>query len=268
LLKIQLMQFQVPQFETENKLIGPFTIAQFAYIGSAAVISFLLFSVLTTWFWLIISALLVGGSLAMALGKVNGRSMPVFMSAMFSYLWGSKTLTIKGGFEQSVSASKTELATPPPLSVAPARSISSPPPAVLSPESAIAPELTGIPTANIGDSIAPVGAPIKRGGFAVSESEALAPAPTQLPVTPTGGITAKIISSGSIGEGLAPASPLQEAGFEKRRSRLQSLFNKITTTSSPIPFREESLSDVSSKGYAFIQKPTGETIAARRVDYR
>jgi hypothetical protein len=57
---------------------------------------------------------------------------------------------------------------------------------------------------------------------------------------------------------------------EKKRSRLQNLFNKITTTSSPIPFREESLKQSSSKqeGYEFVEKPTGETIVARRVDYR
>ena len=263
------MQFQVPQFKTENKLIGPFTIAQFAYIGVAAIISFLLFSVLTTWFWLIISAVLISGALAMALGKVNGRTMPVFLSAMFSYLWGAKTLTIKPGqgeplIGQSPSLSKSGLAVPPQVSVGPAGSGIAPPSRVSPP-----PEKPRAVGTGIESAISPTEAPVKRGGFAVPEDGPPSPSPAPQPVTPTSGITAKIVSPDSTGnETPVIISPAQTAGIEKRRSRLQSLFNKITTTSSPIPFREESLNGASPKGYSFIQKSTGETVAARRVDYR
>lgn len=257
------MQFQVPQFETENKLIGPFTIAQFAYIGAAGIISFLLFSVLTTWFWLIISTVLVGGSFAMALGKVNGRAMPVFMSAMFSYLWEPKTLTIKPGLDEprvGPSIAPSGLAMPPQSFARPVESVIAP---AYSPVSA--------PKSKIENVMAPMGAPIKAGPFIVSGDEDLKTSPAPV-VEKATGITAKInasYSSSSETEAVPSAeSRVLSGGVEKRRSRLQSLFNKITTSSSPIPFREESLKEVSSKGYTFIQKSSGETIAARRVDYR
>jgi len=86
------MQFQVPQFETESKIVGPFTLIQFVYIGATAIVCFLLFSVLQIWLWLFISAILVGSALAFALIKVNGRPMSVFSVAVFSYFWLPKVL--------------------------------------------------------------------------------------------------------------------------------------------------------------------------------
>jgi hypothetical protein len=185
------MQFQIPQFETENKILGPFNIVQFAVLAVAIVISILLFAVLEAWLWVMISSILVGSSLAFALAKVNGRSMIFFVPAAFNYLWSPKTLALK-------------------------------------PRAAV----TGI------KHIEPLRT-LKK---------------FEVPTTVTPTIPAKLIP-------------------EKRKgSMLQDLFNKITTTSSPIPQREESLKQASGSKwqdkYEFIQKPTGETIIARRVDYR
>ncbi|MCK9187443.1 MAG: hypothetical protein PHS16_00180 [Candidatus Colwellbacteria bacterium] len=183
------MQFQVPQFETENKLIGPFTIVQFTYISFSAIISFLLFPILTTWFWLAISAILIGSALAIALIKINGRPMTIFIISAFNYLWEPKTLSIKPKAEV-IGLKKIE--------------------------------------------------PLPK----VKKFE--------VPPTEEEKIPAKI----------AP----------QKKSRLQDLFNKITTTSSPIPFREESLKQNASaktkKEYELVRKPSGEVATARRVDYR
>jgi len=183
------MQFQVPQFETESKLIGPFTIVQFVYIALAAIISFLLFPILTTWFWLAISAVLIGSALAMALLKINGRPMPIFLISAFNYLWEPKSLSIK-------------------------------------PKE----ELVGL------KKIGPL-PKVKK---------------FEIPETEEEKIPAKITP--------------------QKKSRLQDLFNKITTTSSPIPFREESLkqsiSAKTKKEYELVRKPSGEVATARRVDYR
>ena len=89
------MQFQVPQFETESKIVGPFTLVQFIYIGVTAVICFLLFSVLQIWLWLFISAILVGVALAFALIRINGRPMSVFSVAVFNYFWQPKVLVYR-----------------------------------------------------------------------------------------------------------------------------------------------------------------------------
>ena len=281
------MQFQVPQFETENKLVGPFTVIQFVYVGVAAALSFLLFPILTTWFWFIISSFLVGSSLVIALMKVNGRPMPVFMLAAFRYLWEPKVLTLK----------------PKPSEVAGLKNIAPLPP---SKKFEVPRQATAMPPA-AGLAMPPVSAPAKpaempqpAGTFAVPSAPAM-PAPSSpaepMRISPAAGLAMPPVS--------APAKPFEISAVpvetvpitpavsavpsvpvpppmaaaevaapapvpEKKRSRLQNLFNKITTTSSPIPFREESLKQASSsqKGYEFVEKPTGETIVARRVDYR
>ncbi len=82
------MQFQVPQFiETEDKIVGPFTLRQFIYIAVATVIIFLLYFILALWLWGVLALVLEGSALALALLKINGRPMPVFTAAAFSYVW-------------------------------------------------------------------------------------------------------------------------------------------------------------------------------------
>ncbi len=80
------MQFQVPQFiETEDKIIGPFSIKEFMYIGAGAGISFFLFFIVNTAFWFIISTLSIGSGLALAFVKINGRPLASVMVSAFEY---------------------------------------------------------------------------------------------------------------------------------------------------------------------------------------
>lgn len=81
------MQFQIPQFETENKIFGPFNILQFAVIFGSVIISFLLFNILENWLWFITSGLIIGSSLILSLGKINGRPMFVFLKGALNYFW-------------------------------------------------------------------------------------------------------------------------------------------------------------------------------------
>ena len=97
------MKFNVPQFETEDKLFGPFTVFQFLYVAAALVMSFLLFPLLATWFWLAVSAVLVGGTLVLALVKVGGRPLSVFLLAAAYYLWEPKILTQPSKFAEIVN---------------------------------------------------------------------------------------------------------------------------------------------------------------------
>ncbi|MBI3273823.1 MAG: PrgI family protein [Candidatus Colwellbacteria bacterium] len=90
------MQFQVPQFiETEDKIVGPLTLKQFLYLAAAGIIAFLLFFALQFWLWLIITSVLAIISSALALVKVNGRPMIVFVSSAFSYIWNPKLYTLQ-----------------------------------------------------------------------------------------------------------------------------------------------------------------------------
>lgn len=90
------MQFQVPQFiETEDKIIGPFTLRQFIYIAIAGVISFTLFFVLKLWLWLIIVVVLVAISASLAFIKINGRPLIIIIQAAFKYTWSPRIYTLK-----------------------------------------------------------------------------------------------------------------------------------------------------------------------------
>jgi hypothetical protein len=82
------MQYQVPQFiDTEDKVVGPFSLRQFAYVGVAALISALAYFFLQTWLFLIIALLFVGGSLALSFVKINGRPLIKVTTAAFYYYW-------------------------------------------------------------------------------------------------------------------------------------------------------------------------------------
>lgn len=86
------MQFQVPQFiETEDKLLGPFTLRQFAYVGAAGGIIFILYFMLRTGVWLGITLVLSAISLTLALGRVNGRAMSVLVTSAFFFYWKPQT---------------------------------------------------------------------------------------------------------------------------------------------------------------------------------
>lgn len=90
------MQFQVPQFiETEDKIVGPFTLRQFLYIAFAGVISFILFFSLALWLWFILTFILAGISASLAFIKINGRPLIVIVQAAFKYTWSPKIYALK-----------------------------------------------------------------------------------------------------------------------------------------------------------------------------
>jgi len=87
-LIIRNMQYQVPQFiETEDKVVGPFSIRQFAYVGAAAVVSGMCYFFLQTWLFAIVALILIGGALALSFVKVNGRPLIKVGVAAFNYYW-------------------------------------------------------------------------------------------------------------------------------------------------------------------------------------
>lgn len=86
------MQFQVPQFiQTEDKVVGPFTLKQFAFVGAAGGICGLLYFVLQSWLWIISSILLLGAALAIAFIKIEGRPLPKVVLAALHFYWAPQT---------------------------------------------------------------------------------------------------------------------------------------------------------------------------------
>ena len=154
--------------------------------------------------------------------------MPVFLLAAAYYLWEPKTLTQPSKFAEIVSLPQ-------------ARSL----PSIKEPVIPNKPVIHPVPAPP--PPIAPISFPTK-----------------VAPTTPT--LTA-------IPDPITVAAPdiLIPSSIPKRNiSPLRDIFNKMLTSASPIPFREAGLIKTPSKKqeYEFIQKPTGETIIARRVDYR
>ncbi len=225
------MQFNVPQFETEDKLFGPFTVAQFLYVASTLIVSFFLFPILETWFWFTISAILIGGSLILALVKIGGRPMAIFLLAAAHYLWEPKILTQSLRLIEKVSRVEDRSALP---------------------TETIISNKSDIPS--IAPPSLPLASPVTPSPFSVI-------APSSAPATVT---TSSPINISIPDKSIPPSESI------KNISPLRDIFDKMITYSSSISARETSLVQTTTKkqGYEFIQKPTGETIVARRVDYR
>lgn len=86
------MQFQVPQFiETEDKVVGPFTLRQFIYIAIGGAFSFMLFFTVQIWLWALLSIFLAVLSLGLGFIKLEGRPMNHVILAAFGFYWQPQT---------------------------------------------------------------------------------------------------------------------------------------------------------------------------------
>lgn len=85
------MQFKVPQFiDVEDKLFGPFTFHQFAYLVGGAGIIFVIYKALPLWIgiFLIIPVAILTGLLVFY--KVNDKPFIFYLQAGINYLISSK----------------------------------------------------------------------------------------------------------------------------------------------------------------------------------
>ena len=82
------MQFQVPQFiETEDKVVGPFSLRQFLYIGIGAFVSAIFYFFVATWLFVIVFLVVMSIAAALAFVKVNGQPFIKIMEAAMNYYW-------------------------------------------------------------------------------------------------------------------------------------------------------------------------------------
>ena len=80
------MRFQVPQFiETEEKIIGPFTIKQFIFIAMGGAILFLLFFAVSPGIFVILAVPIVALTLSLALIRVQ--EMPLYMYLFYAIIY-------------------------------------------------------------------------------------------------------------------------------------------------------------------------------------
>lgn len=85
------MQFKVPQFiDVEDKLFGPLTFKQFAYLAGGGGIIFVIYTIMPLWMGIIPMALVAILSLALAFYKINNQPFIYYLQASISYFLKSK----------------------------------------------------------------------------------------------------------------------------------------------------------------------------------
>lgn len=85
------MQFQVPQFiDIEDKLFGPLTFKQFAYLVGGAGMIFIVYKILPFFFAIILIIPIAILALALAFYKINGKPFVFYMQAAINYTMNSK----------------------------------------------------------------------------------------------------------------------------------------------------------------------------------
>lgn len=85
------MQFKVPQFlDIEDKIFGPFTFSQFAYLAGGAGMSFFLYKLLGFWLGAIPILIIISLALALTFYKPNDKPFVDMLESAITYLLGSK----------------------------------------------------------------------------------------------------------------------------------------------------------------------------------
>lgn len=85
------MQFKVPQFiDIEDKIFGPFTFHQFAYMAGGAGMVFVLYKALPIWISIFLILPVAGLTICLVFVKINSKPFVYYLQAAFSYLVSSK----------------------------------------------------------------------------------------------------------------------------------------------------------------------------------
>ena len=98
------MQFQVPQFiETEDKIVGPFTLRQFMYVGAAGIGSAILYFTVASWLWFILTVVLLGCAIGVSFVKVEGRPLGNVLFSALDFYWKPQTYIWKSGTQPTAT---------------------------------------------------------------------------------------------------------------------------------------------------------------------
>lgn len=85
------MQFKVPQFiDVEDKLFGPLTFKQFAYLVGGAGMVFVIYKLLPLWIGVFLMLPIVALSLALAFYKINNQPFIYYLQASIAYATSGK----------------------------------------------------------------------------------------------------------------------------------------------------------------------------------
>lgn len=85
------MQFKVPQFiDVEDKLFGPFTFRQFAYLLGGGGLVFIIYKILPLWIGIFLIIPAAGLTFLLVFYKINEKPFIFYLQAGFEYFTSSK----------------------------------------------------------------------------------------------------------------------------------------------------------------------------------
>lgn len=117
------MQFKVPQFiDIEDKIFGPFTFAEFAYLIGGGGIIFVLYKLLPLWIGIFLILPVAGLTICLVFVKINTKPFIYYLQAAFNYLISNKLyiwkqrLVKKGDQQEEYIVAPTKVSNVPMLS--------------------------------------------------------------------------------------------------------------------------------------------------------
>lgn len=85
------MQFKVPQFiDIEDKLFGPFTFKQFAYLVGGGGMAFVIYKLLPLWIGIFLIIPVIGLTAALVFYKINNQPFIYYLQAGVNYFINGK----------------------------------------------------------------------------------------------------------------------------------------------------------------------------------
>jgi len=104
------MQFKVPQFiDVKDKIFGPFTFQQFAYLVGGAGLIFIIYKLLPLWIGIFIMLPVAGLTFLLVFYQINGKPFIFYLQAGISYLLSNKLYVWKQRLvKPDVNKTKTE----------------------------------------------------------------------------------------------------------------------------------------------------------------
>jgi hypothetical protein len=115
------MRFKVPQFlDVEDKLFGPFTFFQFAYLAGGGGIIFILYRLLPIWISIFLIIPVGALSLALVFYRINNKPFIYYLQAGINYYISTKLYIWKQRLVKPGENKETEdIAIPPKVSAIP-----------------------------------------------------------------------------------------------------------------------------------------------------
>ncbi|TSC70554.1 MAG: Uncharacterized protein CEO12_275 [Parcubacteria group bacterium Gr01-1014_46] len=80
------MRYQIPQFiDVEDKIIGPLTLKQFVYLAGGAGMAFVIYTYIPIYIAVILIAVVIPLSIALAFYKINNKPFVDFLESAFMF---------------------------------------------------------------------------------------------------------------------------------------------------------------------------------------